>query len=120
MTYQMDKVDLTKQILAKIPTVTMPVQSAVAVWWYNIRDNGGMRLTKDGFKVFNNILKIKSHKISYDAKKRGHNRMLIELDNKLKAPYYISARKTIYLFGEKEAVLALLYSDLEQFIKHYT
>lgn len=116
-----NKTKLTADILEKLPEhLRIPLVRAMPLWWYNIREAGGMRLTQAGFELFTQQLQLQSHQISYDIKKNGHMRMLLELDRKLTCPYYIEKQKTIHLFGEKEAVLAMLYSDLEQFIANYS
>jgi len=114
----MIKTRITEQILEQIPAeLKLPINAALPIWWYNIRKDGGMRLTKAGYNMFK-FLDIKSYKITYDPEKTSESRRLLELDKKLTLPYYIRG-KTIYLYGEKEAALAVLYSDLEQFLKYY-
>jgi hypothetical protein len=115
-----DKTKLTIQILEKLPpSLQLPLMKAMTAWWFNIRSSGGLRLTEEGFNIFTDRLDVKSHKISYDIKQDGHMKMMLLLDQKLTCPYYIEKKKYIHMFGEKEAMLAVLYSDLENFIKHY-
>jgi hypothetical protein len=109
-----DKTRLTIQILERLPPAAkLPLTKAMTAWWFNIRVEGGLRLTENGFSIFKDTLNITSHKISYDTKKDGHMKMLLALDQKLTCPYYIEKKKYIHMFGD------ILYSDLESFIKNY-
>jgi hypothetical protein len=49
--------------------------------------------------------------------------MLLDLDHKLKHPYYLHIYKhnvDLIFFDSKEAMLANLYGDLKKFLDNYT
>ncbi len=47
------------------------------------------------------------------------NRMLLQLDRLMTAPYYISGRKQIQLFGEADAIMLQLHgSNLAQYLEN--
>ena len=45
-----NKREFTKKLLEQNPDNV--IDDALHVWWYNIRDDGGLRLTERGFKHF--------------------------------------------------------------------
>ena len=47
------------------------------------------------------------------------NRMLLQLDHLMTAPYYIGSRKQIQLFGEADAIMLQLHSNnLAQYLEN--
>jgi len=87
---------------------------AMNSWWYNIRKNGGLRLTDTGLRIFKDVLKFEmwSAKISLNEKKINQH-ILLQLDKKLSWPYYLDNKKQkIYFFSSREATLATLYGDV--------
>jgi hypothetical protein len=118
-----DKLKLTQTILAELPEEHgMDVNTAMKVFWYNIRANGGLRLTELGYFTFKKVLDIESYTMEIDWTK--FDRMtILKLDRKLQMPYYIEVKKkipmNIVFFGSKEAMLARLYGDLDKFLSNY-
>ena len=50
-------------------------------------------------------------------------KLLVMLDQRLQDPYYLNVDRrnsSIKFYGSKEAFLANLYGDLEQFLENYT
>jgi len=92
-------------------------KTALYSWWYNIRDNGGMRLTSTGFKM------LKDLKFEYwdfvlpENFARKNKRIILGLDRKLNFPYYYG-RKRLSFFGSQEAMMANLTGDLEQWLNN--
>jgi hypothetical protein len=92
-------------------------KTALHSWWYNIRDNGGMRLTSTGFKM------LKDLKFEYwdfvlpENFARKNKRIILGLDRKLNFPYYYG-RKRLSFFGSQEAMMANLTGDLEQWLNN--
>ena len=95
-------------------------------WWVNIRRDGGMRLTRHGYDVMHGILKLESWEMDLADQDRHifTKRLILDLDRKLQWPYYIEVSvkkkvRRIVFFGSREAVMATMYGDLEQWLKNY-
>jgi len=118
-----DKLKLTEVIISKLPEGSeMDVNTAMKVWWYNIRASGGLRLTELGYFVFKKVMDLESYSIPIDWE--TFDRMtVLKLDRKLQMPYYIEVNKkipkNIIFFGSKEAMIARLYGDLNKFLDNY-
>ena len=97
-------------------------------WWANIRPEGGLRLTRQGYDVMHGILKLESWQLDLsdldDAKmfrSRVTKRTILALDRKLEWPYYLDfnpRKKTrrIVFFGSREAMMATMYGDLQKWL----
>lgn len=119
-----DKLELTRRLVDQLPQGSYTVEQARIAWWYNVRENGGMRLTQDGFNAFVKELDIECYEFDISDKTKFTQRTILELDRRLQMPYYIKTenhrvRKLVF-FGSREAVLVNLYGDLEQFLKNYS
>lgn len=118
-----DKLKLTQAIISKLPEGTeMDVNVAMKVWWYNIRANGGLRLTELGYFTFKRVMDLESYSMEIDWNEFDRMTML-KLDRKLQMPYYIEVQKklarNIIFFGSKEAMVARLYGNLNKFLDNY-
>lgn len=118
-----DKVAITERLVALLPPGSWTVDQARITWWYNIRDTGGMRLTKHGFDAFVQELDLEYYEYTIPEPTKFSQRTVLALDRQLQMPYYILKEKAMYsklcFFGSKEAVLANLYGDLDKFLSHY-
>lgn len=98
------------------------VDQAMNLWWYNIRQNGGLRLSELGYFVMKKILDIESYEIAINWE-TFDRRTILSLDRKLQMPYYIAVKKkipqSIVFFGSREAMLAQLYGDINKFLDNY-
>ena len=47
----LNKLALTQELITRYPDAPS-LDEAMVTWWQNIRDDGGMRLTYEGFYVF--------------------------------------------------------------------
>lgn len=95
------------------------VNDAMKIWYVNIRESGGLRLTGIGYAILK-TLNIESWTLDLPEKKFS-KKILLELDHKLKYPYYIDTRsRKLIFFSSREAMLATLYGDLESFLKQYS
>lgn len=118
-----DKLKLTEVIISCLPAGTeMDVDTAMKVWWYNIRASGGLRLTELGYFTFKKVMDLESYTMAIDWE--TFDRMtILKLDRKLQMPYYIEVNKkipkNIIFFGSKEAMMARLYGDLNKFLDNY-
>ena len=107
-----DKLKFVKTITAQSDTWT--VNDAMEHWWQN--RNGGWRLTYDGFKA------LKQYDIEhwqFDSPKLLISpTLLLVLDRKLTAPYYLNLGKEsrICFFSGKEATMYALYQDVKRFV----
>lgn len=118
-----DKIELTRQLVAKLPENSWTVDQARITWWYNFRDSGGMRLTKQGYDAFVDELDIEYYEFAIPPNSKFNQRTILELDRRLQMPYYIRVEKhrvaKLIFFSSREAVLVNLYGDLEKFLNNY-
>jgi hypothetical protein len=118
-----DKIELTRQLVEKLPAGTWTVDQARVAWWCNFRKSGGMRLTSLGYDAFVNELDIDCYEFTVPDNTKFTQRTILELDRRLQMPYYIRVEKRhtikLFFFGSQEAVLINLYGDLEKFLKNY-
>ena len=100
----------------------MDIAVAMKIWWYNIRINGGLRLTELGYFTFKKILDLESYSMDIDWV-TFDSMTILKLDRRLQMPYYIEVKKkiptNIIFFGAKEAMMARLYGDLNKFLENY-
>lgn len=118
-----DKLKLTQAVLDQLPAGhEMDVNTAMKIWWYNIRNRGGLRLTELGYFTFKRVVDLESYSIPINWETFDRNTIL-KLDRRLQMPYYIEVKKkipvSVVFFGSKEAMLAQLYGDLNKFLDNY-
>lgn len=109
------KLEITKVLLESLPQDHgVDLDWALSHWWVNIRANGGLRLTDMGYQCLKN-LSVKSYSIDLDPM-TFDRRVVLELDRKMQAPYYIEFSKRIpkklIMFSSREAMMATLYGDI--------
>lgn len=119
-----DKRKLTEELIALLPEDQQTsVASTMPVWWFNIRRNGGMRLTALGHRAFTEDLELEHYSYAIDNPLLFNQHTILKLDRKMQMPYYISATKgipkKIVFFGSQEAVMVNLYGNLQQFLDNY-
>lgn len=118
-----DKIALTQQLVEKLPPGSWTVDQARITWWYNFRDGGGMRLTKQGYDAFVNELEIEYYEFTIPTTAKFTYGTVLALDQRLQTPYYLGRDKgrfvKIVFFGSKEAVLVNLYGDIAKFLDNY-
>jgi hypothetical protein len=78
-------------------------------WFYNIRPDGGLRLTDFGFKYLTIKAELKSYKIDFPKDFSITPQVLVWLDNFIESPYYIT-KKSITVFKESSAFELYLFS----------
>ena len=108
---RLDKKQLTSAFITAgdINPTPKQLKQYYPIWWANVRKDGGLRLTDEGFKFVINHLKLVSwsYKLDRDNIK---SQTLLDLDKHIDCPYWISKSKTkLVLFGEETAVLMNLY-----------
>ena len=119
-----DKRQLTRELIALLPEEQrISVDSALPTWWFNLRKNGGLRLTKTGYDMFTEDLDLAHYEYAIDNPMLFNQQTILDLDRKMQMPYYIHAvkgiPKQIIFFGSKEAVMVNLYGNLQQFLDNY-
>lgn len=119
-----NKIKLTEVLVKQLPKDnSISLENAKVAWWYNIKIDGGLRLTETGYNTFIQLLNVSRYEYTIKEDFIFTKQILLDLDKKLQMPYYIKTKKSfvekIIFFGSKEAVLANLYSDLEKFLENY-
>lgn len=86
-------------------------------WWKNpvSKEQGGLRLTDEGFRVIVEDLELQVYEVPYSTYLEFTNKILLWIDNFVKCPYYLG-RSRIYVTNEKVALELHLFSgDLEKY-----
>lgn len=114
----MTKHKLTKQLIELLPEDhRLSVDEAMILWYTNIRNNGGFRLTQNGFQVMK-ILGLESWSVPLtDIKITMDKNLLLALDRKLTWPYFIDyKKKEIVFYSSREAVMATMYGSIKNWL----
>jgi len=117
----MSKHKLTKTLIELLPEDHLiTLEEAMVLWYTNIRNNGGFRLTQNGYQALK-ILALESWAIPLnDIKITMDNNLLLALDRKVKYPYFIDYKnKEIIFYSSKEAVMATLYGSIKSWLNNY-
>jgi len=82
-----------------------------SVWWWNNRskDQGGLRLTEQGFEFITDTAGIKTYKVDFPKEFSVTAQVLIWLDRFIDSPYYIT-KKDITVMKERAAFELYLFS----------
>jgi hypothetical protein len=115
---------LTEELVKQLdPDLGITFKRAMKTWWFNIRKNGGMRLTGPGYTTFTEQLDLARYEWPIQDPLAFNQHVILDLDRKMQMPYYISATKgipkKIVFFGSQEAVMVNLYGDLQKFLDKY-
>ena len=118
-----DKKKLTETLVQQLdPELGITVDTALNLWWYNLRAGGGMRLTQAGYETFTRLLNLEHYDYNLDPFDID-SRLIVAMDRRLQQPYYIVSKKKmpvqIVFFGSKEAMMANLYGNIKKFIDNY-
>ena len=107
------KDDYTKKFLsaANVEVTDQLVESKRSEWWHNFRkkDNGGLRLTEQGFEFIQNNSKLKTYNIKFPGEFTITPQILVWLDKFIDSPYYIT-KKDITVTSERTAFELYLFS----------
>lgn len=114
----------TKEIITRavlelcVGTHKPTIEEALKEWWKNPREDAGLRLTAEGFFIFN-LVEIEHYKFQLPPGIYTRAKTLLTLDRKMTCPYFLTVRKDpeIYIYGSKEASLFALYGDVEKFLR---
>ena len=110
-----DKNKLTRHVIDLLEEDRPEYKTALHSWWYNTREQGGMRLTSTGFNI---LKKLKFEYWDFQLPNnfaRKNKRIILGLDRKLQFPYYYG-QKRLSFFGSQEAMMANLTGDLESWL----
>ena len=117
------KLNLTKELVKILSFENeLNIDDVYSDIWRNLRQDGGFRLTNKGYELFSKYLELEHYTVDLNVPSVGI-KMLLELDHKLKHPYYLHLYKNnvdLIFFDSKEAVLANLYGNLEKFLDNYS
>jgi hypothetical protein len=114
----MTKHKLTKRLIELLPEDhRLSVEEAMILWYTNIRNNGGFRLTQNGLLAMK-ILGLESWSVPLnDIKITMDKNLLLALDRKLTWPYFIDyKKKEIIFYSSKEAVMATMYGSIKNWL----
>ena len=85
--------------------------------WHNTLNPDSLRLTTEAYGALTKYENNKNYPFKLEV--AMSNRMLLQLDRLMTAPYYISGRKQIQLFGEADAIMLQLHgSNLAQYLEN--
>ena len=113
----LSKLTLTQELITRYPDAPL-LDEAMVTWWQNIREDGGLRLTYEGFYVCENLMELSSYSFELPEKLLTPKN-LIALDRRMTCPYYmVNNRKLnkLVMFGSREAMMAVLHGDMQRFI----
>lgn len=117
------KLNLTKELVKILSFENeLNIDDVYSDIWRNLRQDGGFRLTNKGYELFSKYLELEHYTVDLNVPSVGI-KMLLELDHKLKHPYYLHLYKNnvdLIFFDSKEAMLANLYGDLKKFLDNYS
>lgn len=120
------KEKITEAVLAEIPKALTsdheyPLDKLVSKWWFTKRQNG-LRLTDDGVVAFT-LAEIEYYDFDYQPNINGHYQFLVDLDKKIKCPYYLGINKKtkpykpfVRFYDSKIAMWLSLYGSLPEYL----
>jgi hypothetical protein len=114
----MTKHKLTQRLIELLPEDhRLSLEEAMILWYTNIRNNGGFRLTQNGYQALK-ILGLESWTVPLtDIKITMDKNLLLALDRKLTYPYFIDyKKKEIVFYSSKEAVMATMYGSIKNWL----
>lgn len=113
-----DRNDITSALIDLLPDQErITVQQATTTWYMNIRNSGGCRLTQQGYDTLQK-LGLQQWRVDIDPK-TIRKRTLLELDRKITFPYYLDLNhRCLVLFGNREAMMATLYGNINAWLQN--
>jgi hypothetical protein len=115
-----NKLHLTEELLGYLPQEEkILIEQAMVTWWFNLRDEGGLRLTNTGYIALKKSIQLETWRFELNKPRATKNkRLILALDRKLKWPYYLE-KSWVDFFNSKEAMMAQMYPNLETFLELY-
>ena len=117
------KEQVTKTVYEQLNDRELTIEQAYKQWWKNPRRNGGYRLTEVGDTIFR-YTGLEYHTHDFKTKNKSYYNFLLDLDKKIKCPYYIGVNKDkdkkqpfIRLYDSKVAMMVQLYGNINDYLK---
>lgn len=114
------KTEITQGLVKLLPDQErITVEEASVSWYHNIREQGGLRLTAEGFRVLSQVLGLNHWRFVISTPKSVNKKTLLEMDRKIKFPYYIEKRnRGVIFFSSREAMMVTMYGDLTKWLEN--
>ena len=110
------RLDIIKKIL-DLNGSDLDAEQASRIWFWDIRRNGGLRLTAGGYTAMKQA-GIQSWSVPFERKSLDKKTML-EMNRRIQWPYFISTRPPeLVLFSDTDAVMATLYGDVRSWLQN--
>lgn len=107
------KLGLTSAFLkaAEMDSNNQQLDKFKKIWWYNnrSREDGGLRLTEEGFKFVEEHCDLKNYKIDLPKELKFTPQVLLWLDKFIGSPFYID-KNSIIVYNEKTAFELYMFS----------
>lgn len=93
------------------------LQEYMPVWWQNtrIKDEGGLRLTDEGYRFITEDLELQTYDVPYPKDFELTTQVIIFLDKFIDCPYYMSKRGLIVTDEKKAVELHLFSGDIRKY-----
>ena len=109
----------TKIFLRQSDIATSPanVKEHLHLWWVNTRekDEGGLRLTEEGFEHLEKNLGVKFFSITLPVEFKITTQTIIYIDQFVDCPYYLDNRRIAVTDEKKATELVLFSGDLTKY-----
>jgi hypothetical protein len=107
------KLGLTSAFLkaAEMDSNSQQLDKFKKIWWYNnrSREDGGLRLTEEGFKFVEEHCDLKNYKVDLPKELKFTPQVLLWLDKFINSPFYID-KNSIVVYNEKTAFELYMFS----------
>lgn len=115
------KLTVIQRLVDELPEdKKITVDEARISWFHNIRRDGGMRLSDQGFEVLACVLRLEYHEFPVEDPTSVTMKTLIDMDRYVKMPFYVFIKKrmvhSVVFFDERAAITAIMYDDLSRFV----
>lgn len=78
-------------------------------WWRNPLNPHSLRLTNEGFNWLTRVAKLTSYKFKLPQGESIVGRQMLQLESSFLDPYFITGPNTLYVFGERDAIMLELH-----------
>lgn len=113
------KLEITEKLVGMLESSpALTVDQAMVLWWANLRDNGGLRLTELGLQTFTEELDLESYTVEVPKEVLADKRTILNMDRKISCPYFLDRkRKIMTFFGSRDAMMATLYGNVASWLR---
>tara|TARA_B100001564_G_C20510637_1_gene610479 strand:- start:131 stop:502 length:372 start_codon:yes stop_codon:yes gene_type:complete len=118
------KQQYTDVFIKNVESTRIPTGTEMVFFWQNVRSDGGMRLTDQGFRCLKEDLDLQSYHIKLwddNGTIDTNYKFLLDLDKHLEVPYYVQLGRwpRVMLFDEQTYFWATLHGDFQRFLDGY-